>query len=59
MALAQRTNMSSSPADNDIYTVLLIIATVFLVTATIVLAYQFGTYYGFDAIFNGPTPLEK
>jgi len=38
---------------------LLIVATIFLVTATIVLMYQFATFYGFDAIFNGPTPIER
>jgi len=57
MALVQRPT-GSSPAENDIYTVLLVIATVFIVTATVILAAQFGSYYGFDAIFSGPTPIE-
>ena len=43
-----------SPAENDIYTLLLIIATVFVAIATVLLVYQFGTFYGFENLFHGP-----
>jgi hypothetical protein len=51
-ALMQRSG-SSNQADNDIYTILLIIATIFMVVATGVLAYQFGAFYGFENLIHG------
>ncbi|MFA5864042.1 MAG: hypothetical protein WC975_05065 [Phycisphaerae bacterium] len=47
------------PAEDDIYTILLIIAAVFLVIATVLLAYQFGSYYGFENLLHGPAVIEK
>ncbi len=47
----------SAPAENDIYTLLLIVATVFIVIATIVVAVQFGSYYGFENLFHGPASV--
>jgi hypothetical protein len=55
-ALMQRPGANS---DNDIYTILLIIATLFIVIATVVVAYQFGTYYGFENLIHGPAVIEK
>ena len=56
-ALMQRPG--SANADNDIYTILLIIATLFIVVATVLVAYQFGTYYGFENLIHGPAVIEK
>ena len=52
-ALAQRPGGPAPPADNDIYTALLAIATVFVAAATVWLAYQFNDFYGFDTFFQG------
>jgi hypothetical protein len=49
----------SAPAENDIFTLLLIIATAFVVIATIVVAVQFGSYYGFENLFHGPAVIQK
>jgi hypothetical protein len=49
----------SAPAENDIFTLLLIIATAFVVIATIVVALQFGSYYGFENLFHGPAVIQK
>jgi hypothetical protein len=57
MAAMQRPGMG--PAENDIYTLLLIIATAFIVVATIVVAIQFGSYYGFENLFHGPSVIQK
>jgi hypothetical protein len=52
-AIMQRPGMTNQ-SENDIYTILLIIATLFIVLATGVLAYQFGTFYGFESLVHGP-----
>jgi hypothetical protein len=57
-ALMQRPG-TANQAENDIYTILLIIATLFVVIATVVLAYQYGTYYGFESLIQGPPVIEK
>ena len=41
------------PAKDDVYTVLLIIAAVFVVAATVCLAYQFHAFYGLENLFQG------
>jgi len=58
MAALQRPGFIGS-GEGDIYTVLMIIATVFGAIATIVLAYQFGSYYGFDNLIYGPAGIPK
>jgi len=56
-ALAQRPVGPAPPAENDVYTALLVIATVFVVAATVWLAYQFNDFYGFETFFQGvPVP---
>jgi len=52
-ALLGRTGQGpAGGTNNDIYTVLLIIATVFVLIATVLVAYQFGSYYGFEYLFR-------
>lgn len=58
MALMQRPGMTS-PAENDIYTILLMIAAAFIIIATILLAYQFVTFYGVENLWQGPALLQK
>ncbi len=55
MALSQR--QPTSAPENDIYTVLLIVATVFVVIATICVFWQFSSYYGLENLFHGPPKL--
>lgn len=38
--------------ENDVYTALLIIATVFVLVAVICVAYQFSSYYGLEYLFR-------
>ena len=52
-ALARRPVGATGPAENDIYTVLLIIATLFIVIATVMLGYQFIDFYGLEYRFVG------
>jgi hypothetical protein len=58
MAIMQRPGMNS-PAENDIFTILLMIGAVFIIIATVVLAYQFVTYFGLDSLWQGTALLEK
>ena len=44
-------------AENDIYTVLLVIAMVFVMIATVCLAYQFVTFYGLENLFRSSSSL--
>jgi hypothetical protein len=46
------------PAGNDIYTLMLIVATVFVLIATIILAVKFGSYYGFENLFRGTAGVQ-
>ena len=55
-ALAQRPT-STGPVENDVYTVLLIIATIFVIIGTVCLAYQFHSYYGLENLFQGTAKL--
>jgi len=43
--------------DNDVYTALLVIATGFVLVAVICVAYQFGSYYGFEYLFRSAPDL--
>ena len=43
--------------DNDIYTALLIIATVFVLIAIICVTYQFSSYYGLEYLFRSAPDL--
>jgi hypothetical protein len=56
MAMFQKPGMTSEP-QNDLYTVLLVIGTVFLIIATIVLAVQYHSYYGLGTLFSGTPSL--
>ena len=56
-AMAKRPPGAQPPAENDIYTVLLVIATGFIVGATICLIYQFSAYFGLENLFAGSSPL--
>jgi len=47
------------PAENDVYTILLIIGVAFLAFATVMLAWQFGAFYGFDSLISGPPVIPK
>ena len=38
--------------ENDVYTALLVIATVFVLVAVRCVAYQFSSYYGFEYLFR-------
>jgi hypothetical protein len=57
--MAAMQSSGNSPAQNDIFTLLLIIATAFVVIATIVVAIQFGSYYGFENLLNGPSVIQN
>jgi len=52
MAFEKKRQGSAGTGENDIYTALLIIATVFMLIAVICVAYQFGNYYGFEYLFR-------
>lgn len=56
MAMFQKPGMTSEP-QNDIYTVLLVIGTAFLIVATIILAVQYHSYYGLGTLFSGAASL--
>jgi len=45
--------------ENTVYTALLIIAAVFVIAATICLAYQFHSFYGLENLFGGTAELGK
>jgi len=45
--------------ENDIYTALLVIAAVFVVTAVVCLAVQFHSFYGLENLFRGTISLGK
>ena len=57
MALSQRPAGSGVRDGNEIYTVLVIIATGFVIIGTVCLAYQFHSYYGLDTLFQGAAQL--
>lgn len=44
---------ATAPAENNVYTALLVIATVFVITATICLAVQYHSFYGLETLFSG------
>ena len=51
--VTQRSGRATPLGDHDIYTILLIIATAFVVIATVCLLYQFGACYGLDSFLRG------
>lgn len=56
-ALSQRPSQPAGQAENDVYTILLIIATIFIVIGTVCLAYQFHDFYGLENLFHGSAQI--
>ncbi len=57
MALVTAPGRQVASSEDDIYTVLIIIATAFLFVATIILTIQFQSFYGLETLFQSTSAL--